>query len=309
MPPKSRSTTPPIPSEMSASPPAGLNPLPNAAIFVRLRWTLAAFAPSSFRPPKRARQGGVTHGAQPSRLHQDHRRRTCRVEPRRSRLRRRAARRSPPRSGRSSSTAATETRNTCTYCSVACGILIYSLGDRAKNAKSDIIHIEGDPDHPVNRGTLCPKGSALLDIVHAPDAADKSRNIARPGGNEFKQVSWDFRAGPHRDADEGRTATRTSSPGTRTGSRSTAGSRTGMLAASASSNETALPHLEGRPLARHGGLRQSGARLTRTDGGQSGPNIRSRRDDQHLAGHQERQCRAWSWAATPPRRIRAASNG
>ena len=66
-------------------------------------------------------------------------------------------------------TAATETRNTCTYCSVACGILIYSLGDRAKNAHSHIMHIEGDPDHPVNRGTLCPKGSALLDVVHAPD--------------------------------------------------------------------------------------------------------------------------------------------
>src|SRR6202049_2478613 len=65
-------------------------------------------------------------------------------------------------------TATTETRNTCTYCAVACGILIYSQGDRAKNALSNIIHIEGDPDHPVNRGTLCPKGSALLDVVHAP---------------------------------------------------------------------------------------------------------------------------------------------
>ena len=50
-------------------------------------------------------------------------------------------------------TATTETRNTCTYCSVACGILIYSLGDRAKNATSAIIHIEGDPDHPVTRGS------------------------------------------------------------------------------------------------------------------------------------------------------------
>src|SRR5258707_10845313 len=54
-------------------------------------------------------------------------------------------------------TATTETRNTCTYCSVGCGILIYSLGDKAKNAVSDITHIEGDPDHPVNRVTLCPK--------------------------------------------------------------------------------------------------------------------------------------------------------
>ena len=88
-------------------------------------------------------------------------------------------------------TAASETRNTCTYCSVACGILIYSLGDRAKNARSDIIHIEGDPDHPVNRGTLCPKGSALLDIVHAPTRLQFPQYRA-PGSNEFKRVSWDF---------------------------------------------------------------------------------------------------------------------
>jgi formate dehydrogenase major subunit len=88
-------------------------------------------------------------------------------------------------------THATETRNTCTYCSVACGILIYSLGDRAKNARSDIIHIEGDPDHPVNRGTLCPKGSALLDIVHAPTRL-KAPRYRKPGGTEFEEVSWDF---------------------------------------------------------------------------------------------------------------------
>src|SRR6478752_4401469 len=87
--------------------------------------------------------------------------------------------------------AAAETRNTCTYCSVACGILIYSLGDRAKNATSNIMHIEGDPDHPVNRGTLCPKGSALLDVVHAPTRLQAPRYRA-PGSAEFKQVSWDF---------------------------------------------------------------------------------------------------------------------
>ena len=62
---------------------------------------------------------------------------------------------------------ATETRNTCPYCSVACGMLMYSLGDGAKNAQPSIFHIEGDPDHPVNRGTLCPKGAGLLDFVHS----------------------------------------------------------------------------------------------------------------------------------------------
>jgi formate dehydrogenase major subunit len=87
--------------------------------------------------------------------------------------------------------ATTETRNTCTYCSVACGILIYSMGDRAKNARSNIIHIEGDPDHPVNRGTLCPKGAGLLDVVHAPTRLKAPRYRA-PGSDRFEDVSWDF---------------------------------------------------------------------------------------------------------------------
>ena len=85
---------------------------------------------------------------------------------------------------------ATETRNTCPYCSVACGLLMYSLGDNAKNAKSTIIHIEGDPDHPVNRGTLCPKGAALLDFVHSPNRL-KYPEMREPGGTEWKRISWD----------------------------------------------------------------------------------------------------------------------
>ena len=84
----------------------------------------------------------------------------------------------------------TETHNTCPYCSVGCGILMYGMGDRAKNAKSAIIHIEGDPDHPVNRGTLCPKGAGLLEFVHSPDRL-KYPEIREPGAREFKRVTWD----------------------------------------------------------------------------------------------------------------------
>ncbi len=84
----------------------------------------------------------------------------------------------------------TETRNTCPYCSVGCGIIMYSLGDRAKNVVSDIVHIEGDPDHPVNRGTLCPKGAGLLDFVHSPNRL-KYPEIREPGSTEWKRVSWD----------------------------------------------------------------------------------------------------------------------
>ncbi len=61
----------------------------------------------------------------------------------------------------------TETRNTCPYCSVSCGVIMHSLGDKSKNAKSEIIHIEGGPDNPVNRGTFCPKVAGLLDFVSA----------------------------------------------------------------------------------------------------------------------------------------------
>jgi formate dehydrogenase major subunit len=134
-------------------------------------------------------------------------------------------------------THATETRNTCTYCSVACGILIYSRGDRAKNARSDIIHIEGDPDHPVNRGTLCPKGSALLDVVHAPTRL-KVPKYRAPGSAAFKEVSWDFaldRIARLMKDDRDRNFIARNAAGT-TVNRWTS---TGMLAASASSSETA----------------------------------------------------------------------
>jgi formate dehydrogenase major subunit len=85
---------------------------------------------------------------------------------------------------------ATETRNTCPYCSVGCGIIMYSLGDKAKNVEAEIIHIEGDPDHPVNRGTLCPKGAGLLDFVHSPNRL-KYPEYRAAGSNEWKRISWD----------------------------------------------------------------------------------------------------------------------
>lgn len=85
---------------------------------------------------------------------------------------------------------ATETRNTCPYCSVACGLLIYSLGDKSKNAQAEIVHIEGDPDHPVSRGTLCPKGAGLLDFIHSPNRL-RYPEVREPGSNAWKRISWD----------------------------------------------------------------------------------------------------------------------
>jgi formate dehydrogenase major subunit len=87
-------------------------------------------------------------------------------------------------------TGAMETRSTCPYCSVSCGLLMYSYGDRAKNAVPSIYHIEGDPDHPVNRGTLCPKGAGLLDFVHSPNRL-KYPEYRAPGSKEWQRITWE----------------------------------------------------------------------------------------------------------------------
>jgi formate dehydrogenase major subunit len=84
----------------------------------------------------------------------------------------------------------TETRNTCPYCSVACGVILYSKGDLKAGEKAEIIHIEGDVDHPTNRGTLCPKGAALLDFVHSQTRLTKPR-VRKPGSDKFEDISWD----------------------------------------------------------------------------------------------------------------------
>ena len=84
---------------------------------------------------------------------------------------------------------ATETRNNCPYCSVSCGVLVYSVGDKSKNVKGRIIHIEGDPDDPVNRGSLCPKGAGLMDMVNSPTRL-KFPEVREPGSNEWKRISW-----------------------------------------------------------------------------------------------------------------------
>ena len=85
---------------------------------------------------------------------------------------------------------ANENRSTCPYCSVSCGVIIYTLGDRAKNVTPQVVHIEGDPDHPINRGTLCPKGSSLeQDIVN--DRRLLKPQVRRPGGIEWEDISWE----------------------------------------------------------------------------------------------------------------------
>ena len=135
-----------------------------------------------------------------------------------------------------------ETRNTCPYCSVGCGIILYTLGDKAKNAKPELVHVEGDPDHPVNRGTLCPKGAALLDFVHSPDRL-KFPEYRAPGSTKWERVTWEWAADriARLMKDDRDQHFETKNAAGATVNRWTS---VGFLAASASSNETG--HLYGK---------------------------------------------------------------
>ena len=130
---------------------------------------------------------------------------------------------------------ATETRNICPYCSVSCGVLIYSTGDKSKNTPAEIIHIEGDPDNPVNRGTLCPKGAGLRDMIQSQNRL-KWPEVREPGSKEWKKISWQEaieRIAKHMKADRDANFMTTNKDGVTVNRWTT----TGFLASSAAPNE------------------------------------------------------------------------
>lgn len=130
----------------------------------------------------------------------------------------------------------TETRSTCPYCSVSCGLVMYTLGDKAKNVKSTIVHVEGDPDHPVNRGTLCPKGAGVMDMIQSPNRVLQPQ-VREAGAKEWKTISWDealTRVAKHMKADRDANLVKTNDKGLTVNRWNT----TGYLISSASSNES-----------------------------------------------------------------------
>jgi formate dehydrogenase major subunit len=83
----------------------------------------------------------------------------------------------------------TQTHSICPYCAVGCSVVIHTLGDKAKNVKPTLVHIEGDPASPVNRGTLCPKGISLKEFV-SNDRRLTQPLYRAPGASEWKPLSW-----------------------------------------------------------------------------------------------------------------------
>ncbi|MEN3301823.1 MAG: formate dehydrogenase major subunit [Pseudonocardia sp.] len=75
------------------------------------------------------------------------------------------------------------TKSICPFCAVGCGQQIF-----AKDGK--VIHVEGDPDSPISRGKLCPKGSSTLSLLTAPTRQTKVR-YRRPYGTEWEDLDLD----------------------------------------------------------------------------------------------------------------------
>lgn len=84
----------------------------------------------------------------------------------------------------------TQTHSVCPYCAVGCSVVIHTLGDKARNVKPSVVHIEGDPDSPINRGTLCAKGITLKHFVVNDQRLTRPLYRA-PGGTEWKVISWE----------------------------------------------------------------------------------------------------------------------
>ena len=70
-------------------------------------------------------------------------------------------------------------------------MIIHTLGDRSRNVKPTVVHVEGDPDHPINQGTLCPKGITLKQNIVNDRRLTKVRYRA-PGSGVWEEKSWDW---------------------------------------------------------------------------------------------------------------------
>jgi formate dehydrogenase major subunit len=72
------------------------------------------------------------------------------------------------------------TESVCPYCAVGCGQVVYTRG-------GELVDIEGNPNSPINQGTLCPKGAASRQLVQQPGRLTKVR-YRPPGGTEWQEL-------------------------------------------------------------------------------------------------------------------------
>jgi len=85
---------------------------------------------------------------------------------------------------------AREYKTLCPYCAVGCGTIAYVHGSGGLNTVRSLIHVEGDPDSPINGGTLCPKGASQMQLATSP-RLQKSPLLREAGSLEWKEIDWE----------------------------------------------------------------------------------------------------------------------
>ncbi len=85
---------------------------------------------------------------------------------------------------------AKEYRTVCPYCAVGCGTIAYVHGSGGLNTTNTVIHVEGDPDSPINGGTLCPKGASQMQLAISPRLRHQPL-LRRAGAADWEEVSWE----------------------------------------------------------------------------------------------------------------------
>jgi formate dehydrogenase major subunit len=70
-------------------------------------------------------------------------------------------------------------------------VIIHTLGDRSRNVTPSVVHVEGDPDHPINQGTLCPKGITLKQNI-VNDRRLTTVRYRAPGSRAWEDRPWDW---------------------------------------------------------------------------------------------------------------------
>ena len=85
---------------------------------------------------------------------------------------------------------AKEYKTVCPYCAVGCGTIAYVHGSGGLNTTNTVIHVEGDPDSPINGGTLCPKGASQMQLAVSPRLRHQPL-LRRPGAPDWEEISWD----------------------------------------------------------------------------------------------------------------------
>jgi len=81
---------------------------------------------------------------------------------------------------------AKQTTSICCYCGVGCGLIVHT----AKDGQGRAVNVEGDPDHPINEGSLCAKGASIWQLTENEERPQVPMYRA-PYSDKWEPISWD----------------------------------------------------------------------------------------------------------------------